>query len=284
MAVDGSLKSMRKLLPLVAAGIAFSGLVHGQSRLTFEVATVKPADPGSRGSGFQFMPGGGIKIGNMNGKGMSSFAYDVRDFQISGATGWMTTARYDVLANPESGQGPAELKGLSDKKREEATQKIRERLQSLLADRFQLKTHKETKELPVYGLVVAKNGLKIEESKDGEDSPQNMNQSNSNGKMFLTGKRIPLQFLTMGLSNTLGRPVIDQTGLTGNYDFKMEWALDLGGRGPDFAGEKTDAGAVDPAGPSIFTAIQEQLGLRLESQKGPVEVIVIDRAEKASDN
>ena len=277
------MSNLRASLLVVAAGGLFAQ--PSPAPLTFEVATVKPAAPDQRNSGFRFLPGGGLQIQNVHLKGIISFAYDLRDFQISGGPGWLATVPFDILAKPEGAQAPADLAHVPDKQREVIAQQIRERLRSLLAERFQLVLHKETKEFPVYGLVVAKNGPKMEESKDGDGSPQNMNRNNSNGKNVLTAKRASIPMLVNALSNTLGRPVVDQTGLKGTYDLNMEWAQDLGGagKGPDFPGEKPEA-VSEASGPSIFTAIQQQLGLKLESQKGPVEVIVIDRAEKPSDN
>ena len=107
------------------------------------------------------------------------------------------------------------------------------------------------------------------------------------GRGQLSGEGVQLQMLTQVLSNQLGRPVIDRTGLKGNFDFKLEWTPDPGQSAGPFGGGPPGADAPpppDPNGPSIFTALQEQLGLRLESQKGPVEILVIDRVEKPSEN
>ncbi len=128
-------------------------------------------------------------------------------------------------------------------------------LRTLLADRFKLASHSETKELPLYSLVVGKNGPRIQEVKDGIGSM-------SAGKGRLSG-RMPIVDFARYLSPILGRAVVDRTGLTGAFDIKLEWT----------PGD-------DASGPSIFTAVQEQLGLKLESAKGPVEILLIDHAEK----
>jgi uncharacterized protein (TIGR03435 family) len=249
--------------------------------LTFEVASIKPAAPDARNSSFRLVPGGGLSITNGILKQLIAFAYDVRDFQISGGPSWIGSERYDILAKPGRPEGPADLRQASDEQRTLLQESIRQRLRALLAERFQLTTHRETKELPVYALVAAKSGPKFPESKEG--SNQHM-QSNL-GRITAEGSS--MRMLTTALSNVLGRPVVDRTGLMGKYDFKMEWTPDVGQIGKGGApGESPDASSLpDPSGgPSIFTAIQQQLGLKLESQKEPVEIIVIDRAEKASAN
>jgi uncharacterized protein (TIGR03435 family) len=151
-------------------------------------------------------------------------------------------------------------------------------LRALLEDRFQLTVHKESKELSVYALVVAKDGLKLKES-EAPASPADGRLHMSSGQLL--GQKIQLKFMAPMMAEYLGRPVTDRTGLTGTYDFKLQWT-------PDPAGNPlpTDPGQTppDPAGPTLFTALQEQLGLKLESQKGPVEILIIDRAEKASVN
>jgi uncharacterized protein (TIGR03435 family) len=139
-------------------------------------------------------------------------------------------------------------------------------LQNMLADRFKLKLHRETKELPVYVLVVGKNGLKLRESTPGTPSQISMSASH------IIGHAVPMQALADHLSNAalqLDRPVIDQTKLVGTYDFTLEWTPDTVPLG-------------DASAPSLFTAVQEQLGLKLESRKAPVEIIVVDSAEKVA--
>jgi uncharacterized protein (TIGR03435 family) len=133
--------------------------------------------------------------------------------------------------------------------------------------------------------VIGKNGFKLQESDTkGAPGPRGMMRM---GRGQFTGQAVQLRMLTQALSSQLGRPVIDRTGLTGSYDFKLEWTPDPGQSGPFGGGGPPGADAPpppDPNGPSLFTAVQEQLGLRLESQKGPVEMLVIDRVEKPSEN
>jgi len=274
------MSNLRASLLVVAAGGLFAQ--PSPAPLTFEVATVKPAAPDQRNSGFRFLPGGGLQIQNVHLKGIISFAYDLRDFQISGGPGWLATVPFDILAKPEGAQAPADLAHVPDKQREVIAQQSRERLRSLLAERFQLVLHKETKEFPVYGLVVAKNGPKMEESKDGDGNPQSMNRNINNGKDVLAAKTASIPMLVNALSNTLGRPVVDQTGLGGRYDFTLEWK-------PDTA--QLAAGPNPPAlpqniedRPDLLTAMRQQLGLKIESGKAPVETLVIDKVTKPTEN
>jgi bla regulator protein blaR1 len=258
------------------------GFAQQQPTLTFEVASIKPADPDARGTSIQFMPGGGLKMTGIPLRGMITFAYDVRDFQVSGGAGWVGTERFDVMAQPEHAGAQAldDLAKMTDLQRRTVRDQVAERLRALLADRFQLVVHKETKEQPIYALLVSKNGAKLKEPKNvGGRQGMSMNRGR------LEGFAAPLEMLSTTLSNAMGRPVVDKTGLTGKYDFVLEWTPDVGaGPGPQAFGDGATPPAPAPGGPTIFTALQEQLGLRLESQKGPVQLIVIDRAEKPSEN
>jgi uncharacterized protein (TIGR03435 family) len=171
----------------------------------------------------------------------------VRDFQIIGGPAWVNSEGFDIEAKGDHSASDAQLGQM---------------VQSLLADRFKLALHRETRQLPVYALVVAKNGPKIRESTAARPGM-------AGGPGQLDAQKISLQVFTQTLGRQLDHPVLDQTGLTGRYDFKLNWSPD-----------ESDA----TGGPSIFTAVQEQLGLKLETQTGPVEVLVIDHAEKPSDN
>ncbi len=178
--------------------------------------------------------------------------------------------RYDIVAKPE-GEGdvtPDQLKPM---------------IQALLAERFKLTLHRETKELPVYALVVAKNGPKLQEVEGGPTKTKGAQMRMGRG--LLNAQAVSMTMLATSLSNQLGRSVIDKTGLTGNYDVKLEWTPDEGQSfGPKEGGPEGAPPPPSASGPSIFTAVQEQLGLKLEPQKGPVEILIIDRIEKATEN
>jgi uncharacterized protein (TIGR03435 family) len=268
--------------------------LFGQSStppLTFEVASVKPSATDDRRTMLQIQPGGGLRTSGSTLKMLLTFAYDVREFQVSGGPGWINTDRYDIVAKAERSAGaenpPDDPRKMTEEQRKTVGDQMRERLRALLADRFQLTLHRETKEQSVYALVVAKSGSKLQESQTSEGTgPRGPMMRMGRGE--LSGQGVQLEMLTRTLSSQLGRTVVDRTGLKGNFDFKLTWTPDpgqsatpLGGGPPPGADAPPPP---DPNGPSVFTALQEQLGLRLESQKGPVEMLVIDRVEKPSEN
>jgi uncharacterized protein (TIGR03435 family) len=150
----------------------------------------------------------------------------------------------------------------------------------LLANRFNLTIHRQSKELPIYALV-GKNGSKLQTAKPHVGSSGVSGRSGS-GRTQWTFTDAPVSLLVHELLQRLGRPVADRTRLDAHYDFKLEWALDP----HESLTDSRDPGSSDPdrSGPSLFTALQEQLGLKLEAEKGPVEIIVIDRADKPTEN
>jgi bla regulator protein BlaR1 len=241
-------------------------------RPSFEVASVKPADTNDQLFFIGFQPGGRFTA-NANLKMVIGAAYDVRNHQISGGPSWIESAKFEIEAKAENGADFAPGPNGAGQERL--------MLQSLLEERFKLALHRETKEEPVYELTVGKGGPKLKEVADpGKGGPQGMGM----GRGKLTGTAAPIAILVNVLSQQLGRSVIDKTGLGGRYDFTLTYTPDasqaaaFGPPGPNAPPPP------DPNGPSIFTAIQEQLGLRLESAKGPVDVLVIDHAEKPDAN
>ena len=214
-------------------------------------------------------------------------AYGSREDLISGAPSWANSARFDIDAKV-AGSDVDALKKLSPEQR-------RLMLPPLLADRFKLKVHTETKQLPVYELVVAKGGSKLKEATPGDTYANGFKGPDGVGRAGpmrmgpgqLSGQGLPVTSLANMLSQELHHTVIDKTGLTGKYDFELNWTPDQGSdpmfKGPDSGQHSSDA-APDSSGPSIFTAVQEQLGLKLQSAKGPVETLVIDHVEMPSEN
>jgi len=244
-----------------------TGLALCQS---FEVASIKPSDPQARRTRIGISPGGLFAAQNVTVKILIQHAWDVRDFQISGGPGWLDTERYDITAK---GDGPDvsedDMRKMTEVQRNKLEEKYLIKVRALLADRFQLKVHRETKELPVYALIVAKGGAKIRRPTEDGSPGGRLSMRRESAGTEVTGQKAVLAQLVRLLSDQVGRTVVDKTGLEGSYDFKMSFA-------PDQPAESD--------GPSIFTALQEQLGLKLEAQKGPVEVLVIDSAQKASAN
>lgn len=247
----------------------------------FEVASIKPAAPDARGMYIRTTEGGRVNVTNMTLKEMIVLSYRIQPFQISGGPPWLDTVHYNISAKPEGKPKAGEVPLM---------------LQALLKDRFQLTLQRETKELPVYVLVLARKdgklGPNLVESKEGSCTPPNPSappvpgQRNCGQQMMsprsLRAVSAPIANIVPMLARMLGRTVVDRTGLTGKYDVDVQWTPDetqLAMLPPE-----ARASASDSSGPSIFTALQEQLGLKLESQKGPVEVFVVERAEKPSEN
>jgi uncharacterized protein (TIGR03435 family) len=222
-----------------------------QTPVAFEVASVKRLPPpvGGVRSSMNLSPGR-LTCSNVSLSKLIIQAYDVKNFQLSGPD-WLNSEIYDIAAT----MPPAT-----------STDQVLLMLQSLLAERFQLKLHRETKEVPMYALVVGKSGSKLKEGEFGRSST-----SAEPGQ--LTAQKIPMAKLADFLSNQLGNPVTDMTGMKGFFDFTLEWAPEAR---PGEAAATTDS----VPGASIFAALQEQLGLKLETRKGPVEMLVIDHVEK----
>ncbi|HTS27723.1 MAG TPA: TIGR03435 family protein [Bryobacteraceae bacterium] len=276
------------LLRVVILVAAFAGGLFGQAAsgsLTFDVASIKPSSPDARGMGLQLEPPNGMRVSNAPLRFLITFAYDIRDFQLAGGPAWIGTERYDIVAKAErtaeSEKVPADPRKMTDGQRQKVTAEMRERVRNLLAERFRLTVRREVRDGPVYALVVAKGGSKM---KEVQESDGQVGLRLERGQ--LNGMAAPMQQLTTVLSSQLGRPVIDKTELKGKYDFKLEWVPDTTLAGPPGDPSKgvEPAPPPDVEGPSIFSAIQEQLGLRLESQKGPVPTIVIERVERPTEN
>ena len=280
---------MKSTLALIVGAACGLAAQPAAPPLTFEVASVKPAAPDGPGPirmGIQMMPGGGLRANNVSVRLLLTLAYDVRDFQITGGPPWLNSQLFDIQARAEHGADtpntPEDMRKLTDEQRKTFQEQMRERLRNLLADRFQLKIHRESKEEPVYTLQVAKGGPKFKESEAG--GPGGRMRM---GRGELNGEGVGMDFVVQALGNQVRRTVIDKTGLKAKYDIKLTWTPDgpqgFGPGGPLPPGIEPPP-PPDPNGPTIFSALQDQLGLKLESEKGPVDMIVIDHVEKASEN
>jgi uncharacterized protein (TIGR03435 family) len=245
-------RSFRILLALVAIGavvLLHLPRVSGQAAREFEIASIKPNRGASNTSG-ENTSSGKLTVTNDSLKELVKLAYDVKDFQIAGGPRWLDTERYDIVAKTNT---PGDISDAD----------LRPLLQALLADRFKLKVHRETREVTAYSLVIARNGSKLVEHTGTNEASSNTTAGSMRATKATTAR------LAGTLSRILSRPVTDNTGLKGEYDYKLEWA----------PAEQTDSPL-----PSIFTALQEQLGLNLKSVRAPVSVIVIDSAERPSEN
>ncbi len=231
----------------------------------FEVASVKPSAPGGRGGIIRPLPGNQTYMGNnITLRLMMTVAYSVTDRQIAGGPDWINTDRFDIMAKAE---------------RPGTTDELHRMLQAMIEDRFQLKVRRETREMPVWALTVDKGGPKMTEH-DAADLDHPPFGPNKDGKRGTSGRNVKMDYFAFFLSRLLDRSVIDKTGLTKYYDVDLEFVPE-GQPGP-----RPDGGDAPPLpeGPSIFTAVREQLGLKLESSKGPVEYLVIEHVEKPSAN
>jgi uncharacterized protein (TIGR03435 family) len=238
------------------------------SQPEFEAASIKRSEPGNlRGSTFEFLPGGGLRIVNGTLRAILETAFEIREFQILGGPGWVNSEQYDILArSTDSGSNQA---GATNDLRV-----VRLRLQALLAQRFNLEAHRETRELPEYALQVAKNGPKfLQDDTSGSPNGPRTGIQRSCGQMI--GTDATMANLSLMLARQLDRPVVDRTGLTGKYNFQFTWTPDTG---------PCPGSPNSSDGPSIFTALQEALGLRLESIRGPVDSLIIDHADRPSEN
>ena len=217
-------------------------------------------------------------------------AYGVQANQIEGAPDWLKSDRYDIEAKVDK----SEVNQLSLDQRRTESQRM---LQMLLADRVKLTLHRETKDLPTYALVIAEGGAKLQLAKSGDEIKGPDGRPMGTHRMFmraggggpslsLAAQGISLVDLAQLLSRQLGTPVADKTGMTGSYDFSLQWTPDESQPSHGVDGDSMPGGPPAPgaAGPSFFRAIQEQLGLKLEPQTGPTEILVIDHVEMPSEN
>jgi uncharacterized protein (TIGR03435 family) len=286
----------RAQAPGQSAAAASSGAATSATLPTFEyeVVSIKPnkssnAIPGGRPSD------DGIAVTNVPLVFLIQGAFGVSPDRIVGLPGWISTDRFDINAKMEPAVADA-LKKLSSDDRKTVQQNM---LQALFADRCNLKFHRETKELPTFTLVLGKNGPKFKESKPGDQPEGGIKVPDGKGgngtltvgeKGLMSFHGLPISFMVAILSQQLGRTVVDKTGLTGKYDFSWQFVPSasqiraFGGATADGASGNSSGIPSDPDGTDLFTAVAEQLGLKLESGKGPVEVIVIDHIEKPSEN
>ncbi len=237
---------------------AFACIAMGQE---FEVASVKPNNSGERGAHMS-SDGGRMRITNLTMKGLITTAYGVREYQVEGPD-WLDNDRFDVVAkfSEELPKDPEKYNAM-----------LQSMMQKLLAERFKLTVHRDKKTREVYGLVVSKGGIKFKES-EGTDS----HTSRATG-IHYEGAAIEIARLSDFLGRRLDLPVVDMTGLKGYYDIKMDWVPDP--KRP--AGEKENAPLLpeSQAGPTLRDAVTEQLGLKLEPRKAPIEVLIVDHVER----
>jgi uncharacterized protein (TIGR03435 family) len=265
---------------IAAAAVLAVGLLNGQSAPAqapaatppspkFEVASLKPSQPGGRGGGIRPTPGGErYDATNVTLKLLITVAYRVKVEQVAGGPDWMNTDRYDMKAKAEKPSSAEELHLM---------------LQDLLADRFELKFHKETKELPIYVLSVDKGGHKMQphEAQSAGD-PWIDQKAEQFLHMKMHAQFVNMDYFAWRLGQLLDRPVVDQTNLKGGFDFDFAYTRELPPGIPE--GANLNGEPIDTSGPTIYEALHQQLGLKLERQKGPVNILVIDHVAKPAEN
>lgn len=264
--IEGSLK-----LYLSVAALAISSQSYAQSGpkapLAFEVTSVKPSEPGANGGGIRPLPGGQTYVAsNVPLRLMIKLMYKINDSQIVGGPGWMNDELYDVEGKAES---PSTL------------DQLHEMFQTLLADRFKLQFHRETREQRAYVLTVDRGGskLKVNSSPEPFDIP-----IKPEGRGKIVGTRVPMSYFCWFMSQRLNEPVLDQTGLTGFYDFTLE-IVPRDEPFRDAPGGPVNPGMNQPPQAEVLAVpLREQLGLKLESRKAPVDVFVIDHVERPAAN
>ncbi|HWE51975.1 MAG TPA: TIGR03435 family protein [Bryobacteraceae bacterium] len=232
--------------------VLVAGSIYAQAANEFDVATIKPAAPSNDGRShtrFSTDTGtGNLFYLNVNLKESIGKAYKVQTYQISGPD-WLETARFDIVAKFPPGTSSGQILLM---------------LQDLLADRFKLTLHRETKELPVYTLTLAKGGSKMKPAETSSGITSNFSRTTRH-----IAAAVSMESLADFLMSEAGRPVLNKTGLTDPYRISLDWAADTAPAGNDGS-----------ALPSLFTALQEQLGLKLAPARSPVEVLVVDRIER----
>jgi bla regulator protein blaR1 len=257
---------------ILSAQAARAEIADTASRPKFEIATIKPSDPQTRLS-VLFAPGGRLVINHATVRFLIKIAYDVGDDQITGGPTWVNSKRFDVEAKPEVPFG-GDPHNMTTDERRVFQEQVRLRLQSLLADRFKLVLHTQSKDVPIYALTLDKNGPRMELTL----SPSVPNDIHG-GRGEVVATSASMETLARFLGEQSGRPVIDMTGLKDNYKFQLEWTPDSGQTlgAPDATSNA--AAVVDTTGTSLFTAVQQQLGLKLQARKAPADLLTIDSAD-----
>jgi uncharacterized protein (TIGR03435 family) len=257
------------------------------TRPQFEVASIKPS-AGGPGSMFGSRGPGMFNTENTPFKMLMAQAYRVKGFQISGGPSWINSDGYTITA-----------KTSGEETQKERFEKMMLMLQVLVEDRFQLRFHRETRDMPVYALTVAKSGKLPpancvqydEKHRPAPPAPGqppirfcgNVRGGRNGPNSTMDAWGISTADLIQWLSNATGRTIVDKTGFTGTFDVKLEYLPEMA-QGAQPMGDGAPPPAVENAAPSLFTALQERLGLKLESERGPVEILVIDRVERPTEN
>jgi uncharacterized protein (TIGR03435 family) len=244
------------MVRMAAAVVCVASCVMAQGAAQFEVVSIRPhvMDPSNDTSSTDVKPGGRLVCRNVSVKKLIRIAFTAEDSQILNAPGWTETTSYDIDAKTAGGV--------------EVTEKnIQGLLLSVLESRLQFRFHREQREKAIYVLEAAKDGVKLKE--DPAEGRPSMTVNSNGATVTVSARRVSMTDFAASVQRQLGRRIEDRTGLAGKYDVDLKWS--------------TERAGMDAAGPSVFTALQE-VGLRLVSGKGPVEMVVVDGVERASEN
>jgi len=245
--------------------------------IAFDVVSIKQNKSDSMGGSARSSPDG-VTFVNTNMLVQIAPAYGVEMDEVSGLPDWAKENHYDIQYKVAA-EDIAAYRKLPRSESQRMTQAV-------LEDRLKLKVHFGTKEVPMYQLVIAKGGPKLHEAKPGDTYPNGMKAPDGTpisgsgmrmGRGMITGQQIAVSFILNSLKAATGRDVIDKTGLTGKYDIDLHWT-------PESPAVSPDSAPLDVAGPSIFTALEEQLGLKLEPTKGDIKTLIIDHIEPPTPN
>jgi uncharacterized protein (TIGR03435 family) len=239
------------------------------ARPSFDVVSVKQSQTDSHSSSMRGTPDGVIVTSSL--RRMILSAFKLHDFQLSGGPDWVATSTWVLTAKDDTPDADAST--LSLQQRQVQFDKRMQQLQSALMDRFQLKCHIASKDMPIYELVQVKGGAKLKPTTAERNKQGNTSINGRNGQAHAVATGITSDRIAEILGNETDRLVINKTVLTGSYDLTLDWA-------PNEGVPATDA----PSAPSLFTAVEEQLGLKLVPAKGPVPVLIIDAVEKPGEN
>jgi uncharacterized protein (TIGR03435 family) len=249
------------LLSAMGCACAQTAAAKTDAEPAFEAATIKPTPAVNDGHNhINYPEGGSFSTGNVTLLALMQWAYDLPQKQILDGPHWMESTPFDIQAKTDA-QTDALLRSLPG---DRSTALKRRMVQALLEDRFAMKLHREVRALPAYDLVVAKGGSKLKPS-------QANGMSIGSGRAHFNAQGLTTELIAEQLSEIAGRIVVDKTNLDGRYDLKLQWTPD-------------DAVATEGSPPSLFTAIEEQLGLQLKASKEPVAVLVVDHIEAPSPN
>lgn len=250
---------MFRQITIAALIVSTSGILAQTPAPAFEVATIKPAAPSPDGhTHINYPPGDNFSAINITLLDLMQWAYNMPQKQILDGPSWLSSTRFDIQAKADLTDQMKHLTSAQDNDLK------RHMVQGLFADRFHLKLHQETRNMPAYDLVLAKGGSKLQPS-------QANGRTVRVGRSYFNAQGLTAPLIAEELSLISGRIVVDKTNLADHYDLKLQWTPD-------------DAPATDTSAPSLFTAIQEQLGLKLEPAKEPVPVLVIDHVDPPTPN